>query len=56
LDEEYRSLSSSLCSFLQSPCTSSVLVSNISLNTPFSNTLSFLLTYSLHGAESFLRS
>ena len=38
--EEYRSLSSSLCSFLHSPVTSSLLGPNIPLNTLFSNTLS----------------
>jgi len=38
--EQYRSLSSSLCSFLHSPVTSSLLVPNIPLNTLFSNTLS----------------
>jgi len=40
LGEEYRSLSSSLCSFLYSPVTSSLLCQNILLNTLFSNTLS----------------
>ena len=40
LDEQYRSLSSSLCSFLHSPVTSSLLGPNILLNTIFSNTLS----------------
>jgi len=40
LGEEYRSLSSSLCSFLHSPFTSSLLGPNILLNTLFSNTLS----------------
>ena len=39
-DEEYRSLSSSLCSFLHFPVTSSLLAPNILLSTPFSNTLS----------------
>ena len=38
--EQYRSLSSSLCSFLHSPVTSSPSGSNTPLNTPFSNTLS----------------
>jgi len=38
--EQYRSLSSSLCSFLHSPVTSSLLGLNIHLNTLFSNTLS----------------
>jgi hypothetical protein len=36
--EQYRSLSSSLCSFLHYPITSSFLVLNILLNTLFSNT------------------
>jgi len=40
LGEEYRSLSSSLCSFLHSPVTSSPLGPNFLLNTLFSNTLS----------------
>ena len=40
LGEEYRSLSSSLCSFLHSPFASSLLGPNIPLNTLFSNTLS----------------
>jgi hypothetical protein len=38
--EEYRSLSSSLCSLLYSPVTSSLLGPNILLSTLFSNTLS----------------
>ena len=38
LGEEYRSLSSSLCNFLHSPVTSSLLGPNILLNTPFLNT------------------
>ena len=42
LGEAYRSLSSSLCSLLHSPVTSSLLGPNILLNTIFSNTLSFL--------------
>ena len=42
LGEEYRSLSSSLCSFLHSPVTSSLLGPNILLNTIFSNNLRFL--------------
>ena len=42
LGEEYRSLSSSLCSLLHSLVTSSLLGPNILLNTIFSNTLSFL--------------
>ena len=40
LGEEYTSLSSSLCSFLLSPLTSSLPSPNILLNTLFSNTLS----------------
>ena len=38
--EEYRSLSSTLCSFLHSPVTSSLLYQNILINTLFSDTLS----------------
>ena len=38
--EQYRSLSSSLCSFHHYPVTSSLLGPNILLNTMFSNTLS----------------
>ena len=38
--EEYKPLSSPLCSFLQSPVTSSLLGPNILLNTLFSNILS----------------
>ena len=52
LGEEYRSLSSSLCSLLHSPFTSSLLGPNILLNTIFSNTLSFLS--SLNGCELLL--
>ena len=40
LGEQYRSLGSSLCSFLHSLVTSSLLGSNILLNTLFPNTLS----------------
>ena len=42
LGEEYRSFSSSLCSLLHFPVTSSLLGPNILLYTMFSNTLSFL--------------
>ena len=42
LGEKYKSFSSSLCNFLHSPVTSSLLGPNILLNTMFSNTLSFL--------------
>ena len=66
---EYR-LSSSICSLLHSPVSSSLLGLNILLSTPFSNTYTFSLraspqktykrklelTHLLHGAESFLRS
>ena len=38
--EEYKSLSSSMCSFLHSPVTSPLLCPNILLSTLFSNTLS----------------
>jgi hypothetical protein len=40
LGEKYRSLSSSLCSFLPYPVTSSLLGPNILFSTLFSNTLS----------------
>jgi hypothetical protein len=46
---EYRSLSSSLCYFLHSPVTSSLLGPNTLLNTLFSNTLS--LRYSLNVSD-----
>ena len=46
LGEQYRSLSSSLCSFLHSPVTSFLLCPNTLLNTLFSNTIS--LRSSLH--------
>ena len=49
LGEQYRSLSSTLCSFLHSPVTSSFLGSNILLSTLFSNTLS--LHSSLHVSD-----
>jgi len=42
MGEEYRSLRSSLRSFLHSPVTSSLLGSNILLNTLFSSTLSYV--------------
>ena len=47
LDEEYRSLSSSLYSFLHSPVTSSFLGPNTLLSTLFSNTLSMLSSVSV---------
>ena len=40
--EEYKSFSSTLCNFLHSPITSSLLGPNILLSTMFSNTVSFL--------------
>ena len=42
LGEQYKSFSSSLCSLLHSPVTSSLLDANILLNTMFSDILSFL--------------
>jgi hypothetical protein len=42
LGEVYKLWSSSLCSFLQSPVTSSLFDQNILLSTLFSNTLSLL--------------
>ena len=47
--EHYRSLSSSLCSSLHSPVTSSLLDLNIPLNTLFSNTLSLRSSLSVSG-------
>ena len=47
LGEEYKSFSSSLCSLLHSPVTSSLLGPNILLNAIFSNTLSFLSSRSV---------
>jgi len=47
LGEDYKSFSSSLCSLLQSPVTSSLLGQNILLNTMFSNTLSFLSSHNV---------
>jgi len=49
LGKEYRSLSSSLCNFLHSPVTSSLLGPNTLLNTLFSNTLS--LHFSLNVSD-----
>ena len=45
--EQYRSLSSSLCSFRHSPVTLSLLDPNILLNTPFSNTLSLCSSHNV---------
>ena len=47
IGEEYGSLSSSLCSFLHYPVTSSVLGPNILLNTLFSNTLSLCSSFNV---------
>ena len=47
LGKEYRSLSSSLCNFLQSPVTSSLLGRNTLLNTLFSNTLSLRSSFNV---------
>ena len=52
LGEGYRSLSSSLCSFLHSPVTSSLLGSNILLNTLFSNTISLRSSLNLSDQDS----
>src|SRR5215475_4421341 len=49
LGVEYRSFSSSLCNFLHSPVTSSLLGPNTLLNTLFSNTLS--LCFSLNVSD-----
>jgi len=46
LSEQYRTLSSSLCSYFHSPVTSSLLGPNILLNTLFLNTLSLLSSMS----------
>jgi len=47
LGEEYRLLSSSLCSFLHSPVISFLLGPNILLNTLFSNTLSLFTSFNV---------
>ena len=47
LGKEYRSLSSSLCSLLHSPVTSSLLGPNILINTLFSNALSLISSLNL---------
>jgi len=53
MGEQYRSLSSSLCSFLHSLFTSSLLVPNILLNTLFSNILSLRSFLKYHYFRSF---
>ena len=52
LGEQYRSFSSSLCSFLHSSVTSSLLGPNILLSTLFSNTLS--LRFSINVSDQIL--
>jgi len=52
--DHYRSLSSSLCSFLPSPVTSSLLGSNILLKTLFSNALSLRSSLNLSDHVSHL--
>ena len=47
LGDQYRSFSSSLCNFLHSPVTSSLLGPHILLNTVFSNTISFLSSFNV---------
>jgi len=47
LDEQYRSLSFSLCSFLHFPVTSSLLGPNILLSTLFSDTLSLRSSFNV---------
>ena len=54
LGEEYKSFSSSLCNLLHSPVTSSLLSSNILLNSMFSNTLSFLSSRNVSDQASHL--
>ena len=50
--EQYKSLSSSLCHFLHSPVTSSLLGRIILLNALFSNTLSFFSSLNVSNQES----
>ena len=52
LGEEYKSFSSSLCSLLHSPITSSLLGPNILLNTMFSYTLSFISSRNINDQVS----
>jgi hypothetical protein len=51
--EQYISLSSSLCSFLHSPVTSSLLDPNILISTLFSNTLSLSSTLNVDDQVSY---
>jgi hypothetical protein len=50
--DEYRSLTSSLCSLLHYPVTSSLLGLNIPLSTLFSNTLSLCFSLSVRDQVS----
>ena len=52
LGEEYKSFSSSLCSLLHSPVTSSPIGPNILLNTMFSDTLRFLFSRNVNDQVS----
>ena len=52
LGKEYRSLSPSLCSFLHSPLTSTLLGPNTLFNTLFSNTLSLLSSLNVNDQVS----
>ena len=52
LSEQYRSLSSSLCSFLHCPVTLSILVPNILLNTLNSNIFSLRSSLKVNGQVS----
>ena len=52
LSNQYKYLSSSLCSFLHSPVTSSLLGPNIPLNTILSNTLSLRSSLNVSGQVS----
>ena len=52
LGEQYRSLSSTLCNFLHSPVTPSLLGPNILLNALFSNTLSLCSSFNVRDQVS----
>ena len=53
--EEYRSLSSTLCSFLHSSVTSSLLAPNILLTTPFLNTLNLASSLSTNDRLTYVQ-
>jgi len=53
IDEKYRSLSFSLCSFLHSSVTSSILGPNIFLSTLFSDTLSLCSSLNVNDQVSY---